>query len=142
MYDPKHKTVISNGTCINKVPKLALKECEKGAFNDSVVFESHHLKGILASDRSVSERAFADITSEVVNIGESRTVTMQEKKSISHTVGQDPTMTFDMHDHEAANSCSCMEEHKEGDIRTILRHQFTASMLTGSLNETRETSAQ
>ena len=32
-------------------------------------------------------------------------------------------MNMHMHDHEAVNSCSCMEERKEGNIQTIYSYK-------------------
>ena len=44
----------------------------------------------------------------------------------------EPTMTVEMHDHEAANSCECMNEHND-NIRTIYSHTQTDN---AQLNET------
>ena len=47
-------------------------------------------------------------------------------------------MTVEMHDHEAANSCECMNEHIDNDnIRTIYSHMQTDN---AQLNETCESS--
>ena len=51
----------------------------------------------------------------------------------------EPTMTVEMHDHEAANSCECMDENKDKDIRTIYSHTQAEN---AQLNETCESSNQ
>jgi len=52
----------------------------------------------------------------------------------------EPTMTVEMHDHEAANSCECMNENKDNDIRTIYSHAQAEN--NAQLNETCESSNQ
>lgn len=38
-------------------------------------------------------------------------------------VGTEPTITLQMHDHENGDSCACMEENKQSDIKTIFSYQ-------------------
>ncbi len=107
----------------------------------------------------MSERVLGDITNKVVNHqdrpNETKSVTqldrhvkeeicqeVTEKKiyNIPSITGLEASVPEEMHDHEeGANSCECMNELKEKDIRTIYCHSKTNN---SKLNETCESSDQ
>lgn len=83
----------------------------------------------MAADRSTLNRpekgALGDITSLIVKENANTTQASDSTTEIrplcaaaemcedpETLVGTQPTMTVAMHDHEAVNSCSCMEENK------------------------------
>ena len=98
----------------------------------------------MASNRNMQpkeERALRNITSDVVNVAptsrqvfsssinlmktnDSRAVTEETlTRKEGDVVDNLASMAVPMHDHEAGNSCSCMEENKEGNIKTIYSYK-------------------
>ena len=110
------------------------------------------------TEGQMSERVLGDITNKVVNHQErpngTKSVTQlshhvkegvcqeaTEKKiyNIPSITGLEASVPEEKHDHEAANSCECMNELKDKDIRTIYCHSKTNN---SKLNETCESSNQ
>ena len=83
----------------------------------------------------IEERALGDISGKILNAGVGgQQVKMTLASGVNKNqetsqqlenkdVGTEPTITVQMHDHDSANNCSCMEENKESQIQTIFSYK-------------------